>query len=88
MEELNSNVRFSDRVDTRDIRALEAVAVVATESEVFSDRLTTVLLRNDMVNLKREPCVSRGKHAVLTPIDCSTPDKFDKRRFHPAGCNF
>ena len=83
MKQLDCNIRLAIRIDSGDIRPLEAVAIEATQCQILSNGLSTVLLSDNVVNLKWKPCVGGWKQALLTPMLRTVPDQILKRLLHP-----
>jgi len=65
-----------------DIRTLVAVTVKATEGPVIGIRSSTVLPRNDVIDLKRKPVARKWNPAILTSILRTSSDLLSERRIH------
>lgn len=63
------------RIETREIRAFEQIAVTTSESQVFKIILPAMLLRNDVLNVIRIKRLPRLSHqAVFTPVRRARPN--------------
>jgi len=70
------------RVDPRNVRAFEPVAVRASEREIPFNRLASMFLSKDVVDLKRQRESKLGNQAVLATIASTPPDPADEFPIH------
>ena len=80
MKQRNDHIR--DRVDARQVRPLVAVAVATRESQVFQHGGTTVLLGDDVVELKRQFSERFWETAILAAVTGPDADGFVNRFVH------
>lgn len=80
MKQRNDLIR--DRVDARQVRPLVAVAVAARESQVFQHGGTTVLLGDDVVELKRQFSERFRETTILAAVTGPDADGFVNRFVH------
>jgi hypothetical protein len=71
IEEWHDLFRF--RVYRSDVRAFEAIALNASQSQVFKDSLAAVLDRNDVIGLMRKERRALGHPTILAPPVRSFP---------------
>ena len=69
-------------VDSRHIRTLEVIAVVASQRQIGEHRLTVVFFGDDVVNLKRDQGVDRREMAILALTLSPLPDLLNEATLH------
>ena len=79
-----------DRIETRDIRALMAIAMRASQRQIGWIRIAFVLRGDDVVNLKRQRQRKLREQAILASFRRSCPDLPDQFTIHcrraPGSC--
>jgi len=70
------------RVDSRNVRAFEPVAMWASEREIPFNSLPSMFLSQDVVDLKRQRERKLRNQAVLATIASPPPDPADKLSIH------
>ena len=76
------NNLIGDRVDARQVRPFVAIAVATRESQVFQYGGTTVLLGDDVVELKRQFSKRFRKSTILAAVTGPDADGFVNRFVH------
>ena len=74
MKELHSNILTPIGINAGDVRHFKAIAVKATQREIFGNRRTAMFLRDDVIDLKRQPCKFTGKLTILASTASSFPN--------------
>jgi hypothetical protein len=75
----------SGRIWSGNIRALVPVAVKAGQGKVLDGSWTTVLARNDVIDVKRQRINGNRQTTLLAPALRSLPDLADQVRVHGWG---
>ncbi len=83
MEQLNYFAAL--RIQPRQVRALEVIAVEAGKRQIVGSRQSTVRLGNDVVELEWRACLRFRKETLLTAELSAATDQVLERRFHPQG---
>jgi len=73
---LDSSFSIAGWVDPSDIWAFKTIALVAAQRQIISSCRATVLLGNDMVDLKRQPSKFSWKSTVLALSASTIPNEF------------
>ena len=73
-------------IDARDVGSFVFIAMQATPSQILDNRLSTMLLGDDVVHLERQRVVRSRQTAVLAPVPCELPKLTQQPALHPSVC--
>jgi hypothetical protein len=62
-------------IDASQVRAFAEIAAMTSEGKAVNVITSTMLLRNNMLDVVRQLAILLAKQAIFAPVVCSTPDK-------------
>ena len=65
-----------------DVRSFEAIAVKAGQRQIAGDGFSTVFLRDNMIDFKREPAKILVKLAIFAIVPRTLPDELGEVSLH------